>query len=262
MKRLIALLLALLIVTGVSSGIAEGWECPNCGKDGITSQFCPDCGTKKPSTPTIVLSTDYNVGDNVYFGTYEQDNNDNNGTEKIRWIVIAVDGDKLFLLSKKGLDRHRFNDRSNGEVWSGSELRNWLNSSFLSDAFTYKEAEAIQTTSVVDDKTQTNPKWNNSNRFSGTTKDKIFLLSYQEMLDLVSKQDRLCEPTIYLRHKKEVFVEQHGGHPCCWYWLRTSAYRNNAGVVDVDGDFETCYISHEYGVVRPALWVEASAVTK
>ena len=28
---------------------AEGaWNCPNCGKTGITSRFCPDCGTAKP----------------------------------------------------------------------------------------------------------------------------------------------------------------------------------------------------------------------
>ena len=26
-----------------------GWNCPNCGHTGITSNFCPDCGTKKPA---------------------------------------------------------------------------------------------------------------------------------------------------------------------------------------------------------------------
>jgi membrane protease subunit (stomatin/prohibitin family) len=25
-----------------------GWNCPQCGKAGITSNFCPDCGTKRP----------------------------------------------------------------------------------------------------------------------------------------------------------------------------------------------------------------------
>ena len=25
------------------------WNCPNCGKDGLESNFCPNCGTKKPS---------------------------------------------------------------------------------------------------------------------------------------------------------------------------------------------------------------------
>ncbi len=27
---------------------AEGWNCPACGKSGIVSRFCPDCGAKKP----------------------------------------------------------------------------------------------------------------------------------------------------------------------------------------------------------------------
>ncbi|MBQ6755731.1 MAG: SPFH domain-containing protein [Oscillospiraceae bacterium] len=27
---------------------SEGWTCPQCGKVGITSKFCPDCGAKKP----------------------------------------------------------------------------------------------------------------------------------------------------------------------------------------------------------------------
>ena len=28
---------------------AEGWTC-TCGKAGITSKFCPNCGAKKPET--------------------------------------------------------------------------------------------------------------------------------------------------------------------------------------------------------------------
>ncbi len=37
-------------VPGVNNpaGPAEGWTCPACGKTGITSRFCPDCGGKKP----------------------------------------------------------------------------------------------------------------------------------------------------------------------------------------------------------------------
>lgn len=27
----------------------DGWICVNCGKNGITSRFCPDCGTPKPA---------------------------------------------------------------------------------------------------------------------------------------------------------------------------------------------------------------------
>ena len=30
-------------------GTNKTWECPNCGKKGITSRFCPNCGEKKPN---------------------------------------------------------------------------------------------------------------------------------------------------------------------------------------------------------------------
>lgn len=31
-----------------SAAPPTGWQCPNCGKKGITSAFCPDCGKKEP----------------------------------------------------------------------------------------------------------------------------------------------------------------------------------------------------------------------
>ena len=34
--------------TPALSGQQTGWTCPSCGKAGIASRFCPDCGTKKP----------------------------------------------------------------------------------------------------------------------------------------------------------------------------------------------------------------------
>lgn len=35
--------------TAPSVPVAEGaWNCPNCGKTGITSRFCPDCGAARP----------------------------------------------------------------------------------------------------------------------------------------------------------------------------------------------------------------------
>ena len=31
---------------------ASGWDCPSCGRKGIASNFCPDCGAKKPEART------------------------------------------------------------------------------------------------------------------------------------------------------------------------------------------------------------------
>ena len=280
MKRITALLLAVVMLLGIGSAIADGWTCPNCGRTGNDSRFCPDCGTVKPEeteqTWTSSLNnmtdlkseySDYTVepevevGEYVYFGHYEQDGDAGNGAEPIRWLVVDEDDGMLLLLSEKGLDRQRFNGRSNGEVWAGSELRKWLNGTFLRAAFDSDELDAIQITDVEDDRDHTNPEWNSANRFGGTTEDQIFLLSYQEMRSLVDSQDRFCEPSA-ATSRKGIYTENHNGHKCCWYWLRTSAYRNNVVVVAANGSFDTCYLHHEYGVVRPALWVDASAVTK
>lgn len=30
------------------AAVSAGWDCPACGRKGISSRFCPDCGSKKP----------------------------------------------------------------------------------------------------------------------------------------------------------------------------------------------------------------------
>ncbi len=44
------------------------------------------------------------VGDVIYFGSYEQDNNLSNGKEEIEWIVLAKENRKALLISKYALD--------------------------------------------------------------------------------------------------------------------------------------------------------------
>ena len=34
----------------MANTMSDVWDCPNCGKKGISSKFCPECGTKKPET--------------------------------------------------------------------------------------------------------------------------------------------------------------------------------------------------------------------
>ena len=263
MKKRIALFLALIMILSIGVAIADSWTCPKCGKTKNKSAFCPDCGTARPE-PTEEPEaesdedSDYQVGDLVYFGQYEYSRTGD--PEKIRWLVIDTDGDKLFLLAEKGLARHRFNSSSNGATWAESELRYWLNETFLKDAFSKQERKAIQTTQVDDGPDHTRHSWDTAGRTGGITEDKIFLLSYEEMNSLVKSDDRFCEPTPAVL-AQNVYTKKHNGKTCCWYWLRTSAFKNNVGVVTYEGKYDTCYMHHDYGVVRPALWVYALAVT-
>lgn len=36
----------------VGAAVADGWDCPACGHKNITTNFCPDCGGKKPESKT------------------------------------------------------------------------------------------------------------------------------------------------------------------------------------------------------------------
>ena len=77
------------------------------------------------------------VGSIVTYGHYEQDNNANNGKKAIEWVVLKYDNTtgQALLLSRYGLDAHRF-DASKYQGWDKSEIRTWLNSTFLNAAFT------------------------------------------------------------------------------------------------------------------------------
>ena len=32
-----------------------GWKCPECGQEGITSKFCPECGAKRPEPVQVEI---------------------------------------------------------------------------------------------------------------------------------------------------------------------------------------------------------------
>ena len=40
------------IGAGVIASASAQWDCPSCGYKGISSKFCPECGAKKPETPS------------------------------------------------------------------------------------------------------------------------------------------------------------------------------------------------------------------
>ena len=78
MKRFLAFLLAAMMVIGCVSALADTtWVCPGCGLQGNTGNFCPSCGTSRPQESDINQSVTggVSVGDYVFFGRYEQNNN-------------------------------------------------------------------------------------------------------------------------------------------------------------------------------------------
>lgn len=197
-----------------------------------------------------------NVGDTVFFGSYEQDNNTENGPEEIEWIVLDTEGGNALLLSKYGLDAQPYNSGSEAVTWENSSLRKWLNDTFYKSAFSEsKRKEIVPVTNVNPD----NRKWGTSG--GNDTEDTIFLLSIDEAEACFPDGDeRLWTQATPYAAEQGAFVEENGDSP---WWLRSPGNHN-------DGGFCAAYVDYRpFGVVlggygaqnssrtvRPALWVK------
>lgn len=197
----------------------------------------------------------------VTFGTYEQDNNTDNGPEAIEWLVLEEKDGKALLLSKYGLDSLPFHSGSDDAAWEKSSLRAWLNNDFMKTAFTPDEQAAIQVTAVSNGAGQ----GNSLSIGSADTRDCIFLLSYAEAWKqyFSSNEARMCAPTNYaVAHGAWADVGNTiNGLAGGTWWLRSPAdSQMNALIVDFDGGELFCNIHFDNHIVRPALWVDLAAV--
>ncbi len=133
----------------------------------------------------------------VKFGRYEQ-NTENDGDEPIEWLVVEDNGDKVLLMSRFILDSCFYGNDYDDYSWENSAVRQFLNSIFLSKAFSEEEQEQIVDTEVTDT--------------FGTTTDKVFLLSRKEVLHYYpfdsDKQYLAAKTTEYARKKDFCYVTE------------------------------------------------------
>ena len=48
MKKVLAVLLMIVLLCSAVSALAEAWTCPNCGQEGNSGNFCPNCAAPRP----------------------------------------------------------------------------------------------------------------------------------------------------------------------------------------------------------------------
>ena len=200
------------------------------------------------------------VGDYIFFGAYEQDNNTSNGKEDIEWIVLEVKDGKALVISKYALDAEKYYEIGLSVTWETCSLREWLNIDFMDSAFNSVEKGKILTVNVSADE---NPE---TNSYPGrTTQDKVFLLSITEANKYFkSNSDRQCEPTKYANANGAAMgVNANNGNQIdtCIWWLRTpgGSQENIAcvgynGGISNNGDW-----SYNKNGVRPALWIDLNS---
>ena len=160
--------------------------------------------------PTMINGV--STWDCVYFGTYWQ--NDTNGDgiadqndakEPIKWRVLQVDGDDVFLMSDKNLDCQKYNNNEVDVTWETCSLRTWLYSNFYRKAFSTEEQNVIKVTTVVNDK---NEVYGTSG--GNTTKDKIYIhIEFQARFPTKKELQRIFAYVALLHEYTGCFVETY-----------------------------------------------------
>ena len=195
------------------------------------------------------------MGDTYTFGSYEQDNNNSNGKEAIKWKVIANEGTKILVISKYALDCQKYNTSYTTSVtWETCTLRKWLNNEFLSSAFSEGEQAMIPSVTVSADE---NPHY--STNPGNATQDKVFLLSITEANKYFSPDSaRQCKPTEYVV-ASGVWKSDSGN---CWWWLRSPGADQHcaASVLSTGAIADYGYLVYIGDrAVRPALWIDLNS---
>lgn len=261
----IALIVAALAAGHFRIGQGEGGISPTGAPPRQSEAAAPAAETgETPPDPAWMES--FAVGDLVAFGSYEQDDNLNNGREAIRWIVVERDGTQLTLLSSRCIDACQFQSDGGKARWEDSGIRAWLNGDFIDSAFDETQRAALVEAEID----------NPANPVSGVgegdgTVDRVYLLSMEELeryfpTDPDAAPDAEGNPapnaaaaacsTPYALGRGAFQQEENKN---TWWWLRTTgkdlehaAYVYSTGLPAVNGG----RLASTGGGLRPALRVD------
>lgn len=189
------------------------------------------------------------VGSYIYFGEYEQDNDESTGKEAIEWLVLDKQDDKMLVTSRYALDCQYYNTEKLTITWEECTLRNWCNSAFYEAAFISEEKNVILASMV---KADNNPMFGTP--AGNDTTDKVFLLSIDEQCTLLSEPSLgACQPTPYCEARGAIKADNGN----CTPWLRSPGLDPAlAAVVDADGKARVGGTPVMVPLpVRPAMWI-------
>ncbi len=258
LRRGLIIVVALTVLFSVCTAVGEQdtWDCPECGRKGNTGKFCGNCAHEAPKT--------VKVGDIVRFGHYEQDNKKSTGKEAIEWIVLAVNKKekKALLLSRYVLaTRPYINAKTNAAIsyvsWKKSDIRKWLNDTFIQDAFNSKERKAILSTRLNNGFGQQRYDRSKETAKGSNTTDKLFLLSYKEVYQYVKTTQRAAKATPQAI-ARGTWTALSGEYKDRSVWL-TRATEIVVEAVDLDGGWTGVWVNRPGAGIRPALWVDTSS---
>ena len=234
-------------------------------KSCIYGDFCKE-KTVKVTAQKKGYKTSYDFskvkkGDTIKFGTYEQDY-PVNGKDPIEWVVLDKTNSEILVMSKYALDCLPYNHWNSSVQWKKSSLREWLNEKFINAAFNKTEKSMIRKTTVSN---KGNPVYGTSG--GEDTKDKVFLLSVEEVLNKsygfdsdyeANDINRRCAPTkyavvqgVYQMKDADKAHSTADNKATCEWLLRSPGYNHiSIASVSVNGDIVSA--GFDLGV-RPAI---------
>lgn len=207
--------------------------------------------------------SDAEIGSTVQFGFYPQAGRSSDEKDIIEWIVLDKDSDKMLLISKYALDCLPYQsaviDQYTGS-WEVSQVRSWLNDSFLNEAFDKEEAQLLVST-VLSGSSDTDNDLK--------LEDKVFLLSVSEAETYFPDNEaRKCLATRYAIYHGA--YQSSIGRTCFWWLRNTRQYTDlslegmpretftRAALVGSSGRIVDIghYMFNQQYVVRPVIWVD------
>ncbi len=220
----------------------------------LPEESTPEETTPEETTPAV--PADVAVGDIIRYGHYEQDNVSSNGKEEIEWIVLAVEEDRVCLISRYILDMVRYLNPSRWATYSSSAIRIWLFSDFYNAAFSADEKKNVL---VYHIDPGVNPKYPGISQ-GAVVDDEVGLLSVQQVEKYFpGAADKQCTATAYAV-KRGVYVAANGFSP----WWTCTMGQNNESACLVRSDGAINYNGRELTVVsfgaRPVIWLSKEAV--
>lgn len=277
-RRIISVLLSFaLVLSALPAGHPQAEE-PTVASLPVSSPRVSECG------PT--------AWDCVWFGHYWQNDtnkdrkaNREDDKEPIRWRVLSVDEEDIFLLAEQNLDVMPWDNSGHSVTWKNCSMRSWLNGysadnnladkdysadNFLDQAFTEEEQSVIADSLVVN---ADNPIYQTMG--GKNTNDKVFLLSVDEAVNPAygfsgnlqeKSESRISTHTEFVwdggtieTSSMRMYQVANSGTNSYW-WLRTpgdygKTWVNRYGGIDYSGQSS----KSDYIAVRPALRMKRSA---
>lgn len=176
----------------------------------------------------------------MLFGSYMQSRDD----QPILWRVLTVDGNYALLLSEVILDTRPFDAVTND--WSKSSLKQWLNSSFMNEAFSESEQDAILSNGDVGN---------------------VFLLSSSELTepsygfssDINSKDVNRRAAGSMLAYNNNLWRVEDSSYTN--YYARSKPNKKNVDLVTSKGEIKIARVERDNVGIRPAMWVDLSKLS-